>query len=242
MICFQFSYVYIGSQHPAHSHFHPPLFRIRAFQPKQRVEEMPELSTPWCLSSSEHTAGGLPHSSPHPQSKAPFVPLFFTKCTFCHVLTLSWLRSVCVCMLPARFALSGNQSHSLFAVEGHCSLKVTSKGQQTFGAKLLSPGMKTKIQICCEWPIHPEAEFQQLPSQAIHSMFNPILAKPGENVPLWVTAEGDTTRKTQPPAEEEALDATRTSVAPPPPAEHSRVGSRTGDTGGHGSPVLCWAL
>jgi len=106
---------------------------------------------------------------------------------------------VCVCTLPARFALSGDQSRSLFAVEGCCSLKVSSKGQQTFGAELLSPGMKTKIQTCCEWPIHPEAEFQQPPSRAIHSMFDPILPKPGENVPLWVTAEGRTTRKAQPP-------------------------------------------
>ena len=147
---------------------------------------------------------------------------------------------VCVCTLPARFALSGDQSRSLFAVEGCCSLKVSSKGQQTFGAELLSPGMKTKIQTCCEWPIHPEAEFQQPPSRAIHSMFDPILPKPGENVPLWVTAEGRTTRKAQPPPGGEALDAAGTSVAVPPPAEHSRVGSAVGmrvATGLHGTRV-----
>lgn len=84
---FQFSYVYFGSEEPARSHFHPPLFRIRALQPKQTVEEMSVLSTPRCLTRAHSRTAD--HSSTHPQSEAPFVPLFFTKSTFCHVLTLS---------------------------------------------------------------------------------------------------------------------------------------------------------
>lgn len=83
--------------------------------------------------------------------------------------------------------------------------------------------------------------FNNPPSQAIRSMFNPILAKPGENDPLWITAEGETTRKIQPPAEGEALDATRISVFPHHP-QYTAGWVAAGVRGGHGSPVLCWAL
>lgn len=97
----------------------------------------------------------------------------------------------------------GPKSCSSFTIEGHCSLKVSSKGQQTFGAELLSPRNENKkSKSCCEQDNSPRNRISGATTPPCHtrSVKPTLLQRRGKIPQFWRAPHtGLSPRRVRPP-------------------------------------------